>query len=351
MRKEIEAGKIAAFGAMICLAVCTTTPGNAQLDPPQLLPNSFTDIGTVPKGCIFVLPSALSASPALFYDQSFSVVTDSGSTGSIQIRAWRQGCFEPDRSAIILNLTDLGGNNPVSYPRNVFFDSPQLSEPEPMSFGLLQRTAAWGASPNGILVPQFLDNIEDGVSLVIDARADNVSPTTYNGVGTLIADFGNNQGVSIPVPAYDPQLDPKPFEAQPLSGRHSGQWTVDGLPRSGLVLQVAEIQPDRNFIFAIWFTYLEQSPIWVVGNADLELGNSEVVIPMAILDGGGFITQPGSFTSDDVNVSQVGTMTLRSVHCNRLEGEIDFSASGLGQQSLEFSRLIRIAGYDCDQTQ
>lgn len=196
-------------------------------------------------------------------------------------------------------------------------------------------------------------DFENGISYVVQSLF--ASPDEYNFPVEVILDFGPSmsldpQTVSIPVPSYFSDLFPPEFPAPPLHGRYSGQWAVEGLPRSGLVLQVAEINQNRNFVFAIWFTYLNGEPVWVVGNADLDVGSNEIEIPMTILENGGFITDPGSFTSEDVNTFSVGTMTLRAVHCNQLEADIDFSQGGLGQNSLVLDRLIRIAGYDCDQT-
>jgi len=72
---------------------------------------------------------------------------------------------------------------------------------------------------------------------------------------------------------------------------------------------------------------------------------------MWLLEGGEFFTLPlNSYAREDVIQTRLGTMTLRARHCNVLDAEIDFSASGFGAVTRRFERLIRIAGYDCDQT-
>lgn len=72
---------------------------------------------------------------------------------------------------------------------------------------------------------------------------------------------------------------------------------------------------------------------------------------MWTLDGGEFFTAPlDSYAREDVIQEKLGTMTISARHCNVIDADIDFSESGLGVVSRRFERLIRIAGYDCDQT-
>ncbi len=153
------------------------------------------------------------------------------------------------------------------------------------------------------------------------------------------------------MPEFDPALDPPQFTNPPLHGRYTGQWIVEGLPRQGLVLQVGELPPDRNFLFLTMFTYLDGAPTWVVGNVDFPVGTASVTVNMWRLEGGEFFTEPlGSYAREDVIQERLGTMTISARHCNVIDAEIDFSESGFGVVSRRFERLIRIAGYDCDQT-
>lgn len=328
-----------------------TTPANAQLSSAQQFPNNFTDNGVVPKGCLFEFPSTFPVSPAVFYDQSFSVRNSNGQRENVRIRAWREGCHEPGRSAIVVNIEPLGPT-PVEYPSRMFFNSQVLDEPEPMSFGFLPKQAAWSHSKKGdIIIEYLLDSFTHGVSLVVDGRADNVPVSAYNSAGTLTIDFGNNQGVEISVPAYDAELDPPQYDSPPWNGRFSGQWTNEELPNSGLILQIAEVSKDSNVASAIWFTYKNGQPTWFVGANSFELGAHEIVFDLLELQGGQVLTEPGTFTEQDIATKTVGTMLLRTVNCNALEAEVDLSESGLGQESLELDRLVNVAGYGCDQTQ
>jgi len=196
----------------------------------------------------------------------------------------------------------------------------------------------------------FFDN---GVTVIVDAPTASVPAEVYNADVFIRLQYSNGF-VDVFVPEFDPLIDQR-VTAQPrFNGRYSGQWIVDGLPRSGLVLQIAE-QPQASappFAFVVWFTYLNGEPFWITGNVNLtSTAPEELIIEMFSLEGGEFVTLPGTYTPQDTSVQPVGTMTLRPINCNSIEGDLDFTSSGLGQTSLEFGRLIRIAGYDCDQTQ
>lgn len=320
---------------------------------PWELPSHFTAPSVVPHGCLSFVPALFEPpSEGLFFDETFSVV--SGFSGNMRIRVWRIGCWEPGRSAIALSLSS---DNPLlRYPLVSLVNSNGVEQLASISLFDLDSGHRTGrgytsSQMNETAFPFY----PDGVTLIVNAisiesNPDLISVADYNDQITLKLEFENGQ-VEIPVFAYEPALDPPQSESPVFNGRYSGQWTVPELPRSGLVLQIAEIPLQRNFIFAIWFTYLDGNPIWVVGNADIPNSlQNEIEIPMSMLEGGGFLTSPGSFTADDVSVTSVGTMTVRANHCNEIEADIDFSSSGLGTENLTFNRLIRIAGYDCDQT-
>ena len=322
------------------------------------LPNNFTLPTNVPNGCLTVVPSRFDAPPSdVLVDEAFLIVDIFGEQQATRIRIWRQGCFEPGRSALLMNLELLeDASAPGLVVPNILLTSDE-------------NVSAWGLTSEFPIqtsaeIPLFSDigianaavnfgnsSVQSGTTYVVDAPQYFLSPDAYNGSMDMLLDFGFGQNVTYEIPPYSAATDEPQLMAPAIHGRFSGQWTAPGLPRSGLVLQVGEVALDRNFVFAIWFTYLDGNPIWVVGNADIAIGSGEVSIPMSILDGGGFLTTPGSFSADDVSVDTVGTMTLRALHCNKMEAALDFTAGGLGQEDLELNRLIRIAGYDCDQTQ
>jgi hypothetical protein len=323
------------------------------------LPNHITLPTVVPNGCMSVIPTRFQRPPSqVIVDETYAIDDLAGDAVNTRIRVWRQGCHEPGRSVILMNL-ELLDQATAGLAVEPFTTLVPQGGGSP-AVGLLSEFAVQTAAE----VPWFsgvgLTNaalrvegteLQTGTTYVVDAFQYDISPDAYNSNLEMRLDFGQDQFVTYDLPSYSPSLNP-PQQVRPaLHGRYSGQWVVEGLPRSGLVLQVAEIAPARNFVFAIWFTYLDGEPIWVVGNADIELGADSVVLDMLRLEGGGFFTDPGSFSADDVSSEVLGTMTLRAVHCGEIEGEIDFSGSGLGQQDLVFSRLINIAGSTCDQTQ
>lgn len=344
------------FAIFLCISVSAYQHASAQESNvvPWELPNNFTIPAVVPHGCLSFVPALLEPpSEGLFFDETFFV--ESVLSGNVRVRVWRIGCWEPGRSAIALNLSS---DTPlVRYPIVRLKNSSGVDQLASISVfdldsGQRVHSGYAGGQMNEAAAPWY----PDGVTLIVNNvslgnDSDVISVTDYNDDIMLALEYENGV-IEIPVFSYEPELDPPQFDVPVFNGRYSGQWTVPELPRSGLVLQIGEIPLQRNFIFAIWFTYLDGSPMWVVGNADIPNSlQNEIEIPMSILEGGSFITSPGSFTADDVTVKSVGTMTLRAGHCNQIFADIDFSEAGLGTQELEFQRLIRIAGYDCDQTQ
>ena len=321
-------------------------------------PNNFTRPQTVPSGCLLFMPGLFEPPATVFFDETFSVDGFIGTT-TVRIQVWRIGCHEPGRSAIALNL--LVPESPITGLQKPFaFLQPQgASSPVAATLSLFSGEAvpsalqSQGGPIAAIANTQFFP---DGATFIVQG-INSITAADYNSQIDLILDFGLNlsgqsQQLTIPVSEYLPLLDPPQLPLAPFHGRYSGQWVVDGLPASGLLLQIGEVPgTDRNFVFAIWFTYIDGVPTWVVGNTDFEIGSNEIDLDMSSIEGGEFFTQPGSFTRDDIVASPVGTMTIRANHCNEIEADVDFTAFGEGTANLTFNRLIRIAGYDCDQTQ
>ena len=315
------------------------------------LPNSFTYASVIPYGCLKVVPAVRSAPPAETFVDTQVLVADNGATGLVRIRAWRIGCHEPNASAIILNF-DLGSGSPaIRYPEVSLITAD--AEMRPAGLFAFARTDFYNSRGASLepMTDQLLSTLAEGFSFVVDTDSDAISKQQYNGSLELRLRWPSGLVVGIDVPEFDPALDPPQFTDPPLHGRYTGQWIVDGLPRQGLVLQVGELPPDRNFLFMTMFTYLDGVPTWVVGNADFPVGAASVTVNMWTLDGGEFFTEPlNSYAREDVIQEKLGTMTIRARHCNVIDADIDFSESGFGVVSRRFERLIRIAGYDCDQT-
>ena len=83
--------------------------------------------------------------------------------------------------------------------------------------------------------------------------------------------------------------------------------------------------------------------MWLVGNVEFEPGASEVTIPVAIV-------HDGEFRGSKLAKRHVGgSVTLRSISCNELTFEYDYSALWQGSGSKRMQRLfsLEIAGFDC----
>ncbi|HMB39192.1 MAG TPA: hypothetical protein VKO85_08940 [Wenzhouxiangellaceae bacterium] len=315
------------------------------------LPNSFSFPSVVPYGCLKVVPSVYSAPPSETFFDSQVLVADNATTALVRIRAWRIGCHEPNASAIMLNFDLVGGNPAIRYPEV----SLVTSDFETRSAGLFAfaRTGFYDSRGASLepMTDQLLVTLVEGFSFVVDTDSDAISKRQYNDALELQLRWPSGLSVGIDVPKFDPALDPPQFANPPLHGRYTGHWVVEGLPRQGMVLTVGELPPDRNFVFLAMFTYLNGVPTWMVGNADFPVGASSVRINMWTLDGGEFFTEPlDSYEREDVIQERLGTMTIQARHCNVIDADVDFSESGLGTVARRFERLIRIAGYDCDQT-
>jgi len=323
------------------------------------MPNYFTMPSAVPKGCFSVIPSRFGAPPSSpLVDDEITVSDLAGTPVDIRIQLWRTQCHSGNRSALLMNMELLGDDVAPLLPRPTPEIRSSLFAPYVPAFlsefpaGNSGEIAPFGTIgiANRLLQIGGVD-VETGPTFIVDAFDFNIDADAYNDAISLRLAFGSDDEFVYSIPAVSSFADETQLPEPALHGRYSGQWVAEDLPRSGLVLQIGEVPPDRLFVFAIWFTYLDGVPFWVTGNADIEAGANEITLDMLRLQGGEFLTDGGSFSSDDVVVETVGTMTLRAVNCNALEGSADFSVARLGTTDLQLNRLIRIAGYDCDQTQ
>lgn len=327
-----------------------TLPISAQITEHDL-PNHFTDQSVIPHGCLSVVPSVLAAPPAdVDHDETLTVF-DGDATADVRVRAWRIGCHEPARTAIALNFKLLDGSTSVRYPTPVLVSQDGLDRPAGLfHFGRRGYYAHDGVASRA-MADQSVAAFVDGVTLIVDMNADEITTQKYNGLLVLRLEWPLGQVTRMTIPDHDELTDDPQFADAPLHGRYSGQWIVDGLPRQGLVMQIGELPPGRSYLFLTMFTYRDGSPTWVVGNTDFAVGAHEVTVDMWSLEGGESFTEPlRSYDREDVTQELLGTITIRPRHCNVVDADIDFSTTGFGQVSRRFERLIRIGGYDCDQT-
>lgn len=341
----------------------------AQPQTPLSHPNNFSMITAVPRGCLESVPSLTSIPEqqliASGSRQQTVFVPGSFLTQDIDIsvKIWRHGCHNSNRSAIMLNLSLPEGLDDEILTGVQMRPSVKLRSAgvEDQLFAALMDGGF--ADIYGGFIGLFGyavgDSLNNGVTYVLDTVQYGAIPSSqfdalierYNAGGELVIEWTGNT-VTADIPPYAPSLDlpqqPKPT----FNGRMTGQWVADNLPATGLLLQVGEVPKQfRNFIFAIWFTYIDGQPVWMAANKDIPVGTNEITLDMGYFEGGKLFTSPTGFNADNISNTTIGKMTLRIINCNKIEATTDFSSSDLGSNSLVLDRLIRIAGYDCDGTQ
>ena len=130
----------------------------------------------------------------------------------------------------------------------------------------------------------------------------------------------------------------------PLTAGISGQWVAEGMNRQGLNI-VAGIRPDQSrYVFAVWYTYFNGQPFWIVGNADYQPPVDFIDLEIISFEGLDFLQD------DDAEADgpfDVGDLTLRPLSCDELQVDWDFpgfSSSG----SVVMQRLANVEGASCD---
>lgn len=320
--------------------------------------NVLTDLKSpFPPGCVAVaLPQAPASNDNTLWDVSVRApsVDSFDKDARVQVTIWRTGCHDEGFSVVMVRLRKISGGA-VLVPQ-VFAEAGESDFPFHQA-QLIRHPAVGDVGATGNVIN------EDGITYMLAVEPFSIddettfTPTDYNDIFTLELFWGAlaAEGVALDgelftIPEYVPDLDPTQFDFPTLHGRMSGQYTIDGIPNTGLVLQIGEHFDDTNSVTALFFTYLNGAPFWIIGTAgELTPGFDIVELEMLELSGGEFFTvPPGSFTGDDVSVGSIGTMTVEALDCHRVLVDYDFSQTGLGSGVVEAERLIRMAGYDCN---
>ena len=276
--------------------------------------------------------------------------------GEVRIEIWRNGCHDPGYSVVMVRLTQVSGPEPVLVPQ-IYAEAGQVDFPahqaQLIGHPAVGNIGATGntISPSGrtymLAVDPFHlfdDNLRFG-------------PADYNNIFSLefVWSAVAAEGEWFEIDGYVPEFDVPQFEFPKLHGRMSGQYTIDGIPSSGLVLHIAEQfneinQVDTNYAFALFFTYIDGEPAWIAGNTGGEQPGFDFVdLEMEYIVGGEFFgLGPDLFDDDDINRIPVGWMSIEALDCNTLLLGYDFSESGLGSGVAVADRLVKVAGYDCN---
>ncbi len=343
--------RISLLAGVVVLGLARMVPAGAEI-------NVLTDLDTpFPPGCIAL---SLPDEPASGDNELVSEVLDVPSINSdvrdaeIRLQIWRTGCAEDGYSVVMVRMEHLSGDDVlvpevyaeagiIDYPDEIPFHRAQL-----MPLPAIGRAGATGntVSPEG-------DTWMLGVEPLAIDEATDFFPADYNDAFTLELYWGDitpsGAGDGFFLDEYIADFDPPQFEHPVLHGRYTGQWVEPGTPRTGMSLNVGENLNDENFVYVIFFTYLDGQPFWVTGNTEGDvLEPGPVELDMFFVEGGEFFTQPGQPDSADLVEVPVGTLILEPRDCNTIRIEYDFAEGGLGTGSTNFQRLIRTAGYDCN---
>ena len=324
--------------------------------------NVLTDIlhTPYPPGCIALsLPTGPASADNLLYDDFLSVpsIGSLDNDAEVRVTIWRTGCFDPGFSVVMVRLQKISGEFPVLIPQ-VWAEAGTVDFPQHQA--QLQRLPASGnVGATGDEVTEAGETFMLGVDALSTDGSKLFAPEDYNDIFTLELTWETLSQVEgswtlYDIPPYVAELDPPQFDMPLLHGRMSGQYVFDGIPSTGLQLVVGELADDSNFIFAIFFTYMNGEPMWLVGNTGGEPpGFPGVEMGLLRIRGGEFIgLGPGAFDSSDLTVDEVGSIIIEPLDCNNILLGYDFTPLGLSTGVLEGNRgEFRIAGYDCNPWQ
>ncbi|MEM7053376.1 MAG: hypothetical protein AAF446_02395 [Pseudomonadota bacterium] len=347
--------------SLILLLSAAASPARAQIGEINLL----TDLNMpFPAGCLSIgLPDQPRSDDSVLVDEDVAVpsVNSDQRDGRLNVLIWRVACADENYSVVLVRLTDLLDdlNDPAIVSPQIFIkrgavDRPFSDDPD-QYLGRLQSLPTggdFGAEGNivGINGQTWILAVE------IEALGANQAaffPEDYNDAFTIEMTWENysladTRTFRFQIDQFRPTVDPPQFNQTLLNGRYSGQWVDQDAQRQGLVLQIGE-QLDENFVFAIFFTYLDGDAVWIVGNTEPEpMQPGPVTIDMALLDDGAFITSNNQPPADQIDVEGVGQIIIEAVDCNTIRMNYDFSPINQGTGTLTLERFIRIAGYDCN---
>jgi hypothetical protein len=273
-----------------------------------------------------------------------------GSEHVMEVRVWRKGCPNSDRSVIMMDMTPATDNDG---------DTECLATP--MTDGKL---------PNGsikhmraTLEPhtnfQF-DNLRlicEGNSMtffietisIFDGRVslDNVmTPIEYNNAWSLILEDPLTGRWTFEIPAYSGNLS---VNRMALTGRLSGTWVVAGVSDQGFVMAFEELtDTTQGLLFLSWYTYDSNGKLlWLTGAGLYEWGDTEVSLDIELVENGTFM---GAKTADR---RVVGTARVVALNCNNLQLTYNLNTLGLGAATKTMVRIFsaETQGYACSDLQ
>lgn len=319
--------------------------------------NVLTDLNSpFPPGCVALsLPEQPFSAENTLYDEIINVpsVNSSVRDSQINVTIWRVGCHDPGHSVVMVRLQHVSGGD-VLVPQ-VYAEAGEVTLPVHRA-QLIRHPAVGDVGATG----NFLTSEGITYMLAVDPLSFDgtfFGPADYNDVFTMelywgdMAPLDDPAGELFPIASYAPALDPTQFEFPILHGRMTSAWIINGIPRSGMTLNIGEQADDTNYAFVLFFTYLDGEPVWITGNTDagLEPGFDLIEMTMYLPSGGEFFgLGQHLFEDGDVELTPIGDMSIEALDCNTLLIGFDFSEAGLGSDVYEARRMVRNAGFDCN---
>ncbi|MFU8831925.1 MAG: hypothetical protein ACNA7J_07175 [Wenzhouxiangella sp.] len=324
--------------------------------------NFLTDLGTpFPSGCLSIeIPDQPRTRDSVLIDQTIAVPSLNSAVldASVRLTIWRAACADEEFSVVLVRMRQLGNPADPALPfvlvPQVFAEAGNQTDFPMHEAQLVEIPGSGNAGASGRLLSTENTTWMLAVNPIRLTGNQLFLPADYNDAFTVEFDwssFSPSAQASYPfvLDRFDPQLDPPQFEQKVLNGRYSGQWIKRDLERQGLVLQIGE-QIDQNFVFAIFFTYLNGQPVWVTGNSTPAAAQPGPITinPMIMLEDGLFITADQHQPAEDISTTVAGSITITPIDCNNIQVDFDFRPIGQGVGSMQLERIIRIAGYDCN---
>ncbi|MEJ8569177.1 hypothetical protein [Elongatibacter sediminis] len=266
-----------------------------------------------------------------------------GQNSSVRLRFYRQGCAEPGRSVMWVEMSVISGGAAVVPVFEMEVDGefyPLRLTVDPNAYSDIYTGANMiqGETWNFFIDGPTLEEWQQ----LTDAGNNVPTPELYNGGFDLHAlDFIDFREAVIPVPAYEDDLGP---EGLAFNGRLSGNWVVEGAQDQGFVLAFEELPDGTQFLFLSWYTYdADHKLLWLTAGDTYQIGAHSIDLPIELVSNGAFLG------NQEAERSVVGSATLTALHCNHLELTYDLTDLGLGTGTVKLQRLFSLetAGYAC----
>ncbi|PKL95733.1 MAG: hypothetical protein CVV18_04320, partial [Gammaproteobacteria bacterium HGW-Gammaproteobacteria-8] len=250
--------------AVAALAFAVLLPLSARAQTGEL--NLLTDLNTpFPPGCLAIdVPEQPASAENLLVDQVVQMPSINSNTRDepVEVQIWRVACADAGFSVVVVRLHPVNDNALVLVPQ-LFAGAGNVQNPFHEA-QLIKLPGSGNLGASGSILPVTGSSWMLAVNPVAIDLSTLFLFDDYNEEFTVELNWGSYstaqpEGVRFVLDRFEATLDPPQFAQPVLHGRYSGQWILDGAPRQGLVLQIAERIVD-NFVFAIFFTYLNDQP-------------------------------------------------------------------------------------------